>query len=506
MEKEGINNQIADRLKTLREIGNIEYAKPDPQKNEEYISRLKKSKEALLYLTRDRKFSLETIKHFRLGLSEKGTISIPIYKNGELIDWKFRTIPPEEKKFYRFPQSETYIFNGDEGLKEGIKKGEILILEGEGDAIATYQAGFKNVISLVGGANSVGHWINELDNIPKIFICLDSDSVGQEAAQNLAERLGVEKSINVKLPVKDANDFFKKYGKKEFQNVLSNSKPFPINDVVHLGDLYDEVKSNKKGIKDFKFGYQNIQDVTGGFNRGNLITLSGPTSSGKSTFALNNAIKFCQNNYPFLYIPIEDSPRYVARRIFNILSGVEVSQLNNDEWDSLKNKVIDLPFYLYVGGSKLDLNVFRNIVEIGKKIYNIEIFLLDHIHFLARRTNDMTQEIGFIVRELVEICRTFNVVIFNIAHVRNKQNSEGGWKELPHMFALKDSSGISQDSHMVIMVFQYQRETSTPILQVAIQKNREGGITKEPLEYDFDVETGIISEQSLIDEAKKIFE
>jgi len=208
--KEDIQKKINNAIQSVREVGRVDYDRPDVQKNKEYITRLLKNKEALLYLMRDRGFTIETIKHFKLGLSEKNSISIPIYKNGELIDWKFRSIPPEEKRFYRFPNSETWVFNFDEGMMEAKKKNEIYIVEGEGDAISMYQNGFHNVISLVGGAQSMGTWIMELDKINKINICLDSDQVGQESARKLAERIGLEKCQNIVLPTKDANEFFLK--------------------------------------------------------------------------------------------------------------------------------------------------------------------------------------------------------------------------------------------------------------------------------------------------------
>jgi len=488
---ESSQNKIKHKIQSLREISNISYARP-VDKTEEFHSNLLQNQDALLYLLRDRKLDLKTIEHFKLGLGEKGNLAIPIYKKGKLIDYKFRTLPPKPKGFSRFQGSETWIFN-EEGLKEGRKRGKILIVEGEIDAMSIWQVGITNVISLVGGAQQGGPWIRELDDIERVYICLDNDEPGQKAARNLADRLGIEKCINVKLPVKDANDFFKKYSAKEFRNVLKNSDKFPIKDVARLVDLYDSVKSNKLGTKDFNFHYPTLDLVTGGFNRANVIVVSGETAHGKSSFMFNVAINLCKHDTPILYVPLEDSPVYMARRMFNIVSGVEVSQLREEDWKDLKNKIRKLPFYFYTAQDKFDLNIFRKTIEEGKKIHNIEIFILDHLHFLSKRSNrKMSEEIGFLMRELVDIARYHNVTIFVISHIRKKQ-AQGGWTSMPDMNELRDSQLVKGDAHMIIMLFRAKKNDKT-IIQLAVQKNREGNTTTKHLEFDFDAETGIIKE------------
>lgn len=485
-------NKIEDKIQSLREVSNISYARP-VDKTDEFHSNLLQNQDALLYLLKDRKLDLKTIEHFKLGLGEKGNLAIPIHKDGKLIDYKFRTLPPLPKGFSRVKGSETWLFN-DEGLKEAKKKKEILICEGEIDLMSIWQAGIKNVISLVGGAQHSGPWIHELKDIEKIYICLDSDEPGQKAARNLADRLGVEKCINVKLPVKDANDFFKKYGEEEFRNVLKNSDKFPIKDVAKLDDLYEDVKSNRLGIKDFTFHYPKLDMITGGFNRANVVVVSAETSHGKSSFMFNLSINLCKHDTPVLYVPLEDNPVYMARRMFNIISGVEVSRLEERDWKILRDDIRELPFYFYTAQDKFGLDIFRQIIEEGKKIHNIEIFVLDHLHFLSKRSGrTMPEEIGFLMRELVDIARYYNVTIFVISHIRKKQ-AQGGWTSMPDMNELRDSGLVKGDAHMIIMLFRTINKAGNTVTQLAVQKNREGNTTTQHLEFDFDVETGIIKE------------
>lgn len=487
--------QIENQIKSLREITNTSYQRP-VDKTKEYIVKLHQNPDALLYLVRDRGFNLETIKHFKLGLSERGDLVIPVYKNNQLIDYKFRTLPPREKGFSRTPNSETWLFNED-GLREAKIKKEIYILESETDCITLWQNGFKNAVSLVGGANHIGKWINELNDIPQIYINLDSDPAGQKAARQLAERIGLEKCINVVLPVKDANDFFKKYTIYEFSNILKNSKKFQIKDVVTLDYFLDELKQNKTNKKDFQFGYKNLDSITGGFNKANTIIVAALSNHGKTHTMLNIALNLCYQNVPVMYIPLEDRPLYLSRRIINIFTRNEVSMFLENDWEIVKQDVSKLPFYMYIGQEKFNLDIFKKIVEVGRRVHNIEIFIIDNIQMLNVRSWEIDDEITYITKEIIETSRLYNVAIFVIAHVRKKQADykEQERKYMPGMESIKGSSTLYQDAHMVLMLFQ-TREFDKTILKLSVQKNREGGKTfgDKPLLFEFNEYTGTIDE------------
>lgn len=493
--KEG---NIDNKIQSLKEWTKTDYEVPKDKTNE-YVRRILKDEEAYLYLIRERNLKIETVEHFRLGLSEKKELAIPIYKEGKIIDYKFRTLPPKEKGFRRVPNTQTWVFNGDEGFKEGKEKGEIIICEGEIDLISLWQAGFKNVISLVGGAGNLGPWIKELDEIETIYVNLDSDNPGKKAARKLAERIGIEKCINVTLPEKDPNDFFKKYISEDYGNVLLNSDKFPIEDVVRLKDLFEEVKANPQEVKDFVFPFKSMQALTGGFSKENVIAIAGPTSHGKSSFVWNIFAKLADQGVPVLYMPLEDRMKHFGRRIFNIISGVGVWKFNSNDWDILKKKLISFPFYVYSGGEKFNLEVFESIIERGKKLYGIDIFCVDHIHFLANRgSQNYVQEVAFIMREIIQLSKKYHVTIFVVVQLtKNPKGGDEEWKKMPSMNAISDSVKIIQDAHIVMMIYR-DVDQGTPSLQVAIKKNREGGfhmMKDDFFSYDMDLETGIISER-----------
>jgi replicative DNA helicase len=196
-----------------------------------------------------------------------------------------------------------------------------------------------------------------------------------------------------------------------------------------------------------------------------------------------------------MYIPLEDNPSFLARRMFNIISDREVSTFKDEsDWEALKGRVRDFPFYMYMAQSKFNLQVFKDIIEKGKKIYNINVFVLDHLHFLIQGIENNTEEVGYLMREIVNIARAQNVTVFLVSHIR-KKIGEGAWTKMPDMNALRSSGLIKGDAHMVIMLFKHF-ENEKMIIDLAVQKNREGNITLEPITFEFDTNTGIIREQT----------
>ena len=142
------------------------------------------AKEALKYLIETRKLKLSTLQHFHVGYNvEQHEIAIPVIKDSELIDYKYRGV--SEKTFRRHPGSATWIVN-EEALQHATEDGYIIITEGELDALSVYQLGHRSVVSPTGGAQGPTPWAGKIADKVKVYINVDNDEPGQDFAQKLA--------------------------------------------------------------------------------------------------------------------------------------------------------------------------------------------------------------------------------------------------------------------------------------------------------------------------------
>ncbi len=173
------------------------------------------------YLTKDRKIDLETMKAF--GVESKqgvrfhadGVTSdayfLPYLRVGKLIHWKMIGVQRNDKgkKLITVsPGTEPCLF-GWQTIKEDARS--VVITEGEIDALTGHQYGYNCLsVPFGGGGGGKQKWIEYeypyLERFEEIFLCLDQDSEGKAATEEISKRLGAERCKVVTLPKKDLNE------------------------------------------------------------------------------------------------------------------------------------------------------------------------------------------------------------------------------------------------------------------------------------------------------------
>jgi len=213
-------------------------------------------KKALDYLLKDRGLKKEIIEEFKLGYSpedsgplqkflvgkkkydprdlEKAGIAIPRGSNlydrfngrvifplfdhrGNTVGFAGRVLPWDKRETGKYINSpETPIYHKSSvlfglNLTRGLvkKKKVAIVVEGELDAISSYQAGIKNVVAIKGSALTEDQ-VRLLSRFaPKFILALDSDLAGDAAARrglSTASKLGVEVKVAKLTKFKDPDE------------------------------------------------------------------------------------------------------------------------------------------------------------------------------------------------------------------------------------------------------------------------------------------------------------
>ena len=193
-----------------------------------------------------------------------------------------------------------------------------------------------------------------------------------------------------------------------------------------------------------------IDRILDGFRLSQLITVSGSTGSGKTTFSMELTIRM--KEYSPVWIPFEEGAEELVRKF-----------LERDETPPL--------FYTpkNITGKKTDW-IEQRIIE-GKVKFNSKIFFIDHLHFIVPFTGDRHDlSVGRTMRELKGLAKKWNVCIFIICHLRKV-----GVDKMPTLDSLRDSSFIGQESDTVIMIWRSPYKGQENYSKVGIQKNRRTG-------------------------------
>lgn len=230
-----------------------------------------------------------TIRKFKIGYEMIGGvewISIPAFKDGTVRNIKYRGL--NEKKWMQEKNAEKVLFNSDTLNNDRTT----ILVEGELKAMALDQVGIPNVVSLTGGVSTLPQeWIDLLKMKNEVIICLDSDAPGQQAAKEVAKRVGFQKCKNIVLPdAKDPDEYLfeRKHTKVDFLELVKNATRFKVQDFF-------------KGLKSAEL----IRPTSTSYlwhpyiPLGKLTMLEGDPGVGKSTLSLAIAAAVSNGHQPW---------------------------------------------------------------------------------------------------------------------------------------------------------------------------------------------------------------
>lgn len=214
------------------------------------IARLEKlGEKALAWFETTRGISNNTL--LRLGITEGrewmpqfeqevGVVCFNYLRAGQLVNIKFRG---PKKSFKMAKDAELIFYNLDAIAGEK----EVVIVEGEMDCLACYEAGIYNAISVPNGAGTGNQRLEYLDNCwtafgdkEKIILATDNDTAGRNLREELCRRLGLERCYQVTYPedCKDLNDVLIKHGRQEVKRVIAGATVWPLKGITPMEETY----------------------------------------------------------------------------------------------------------------------------------------------------------------------------------------------------------------------------------------------------------------------------
>lgn len=268
--------------------------------------------DAMDYLMNVRGFSRDIIEKQKIGVVPKrffrecGEVKALVYPylvNGNSIFAHYRTLPPSPKAFSSPAGWTVPLYNGEVLNNADLK--EVIFVEGEPDCIAALDHGVNNICGVPGANFKKAEWIDSLDRLDKVFICYDKDKVGQKAAQELANRIGVEKCWKIYLPDfqvtnedgttrsgKDLNEYFTQGGfsVEDFNKLKDDAQLFDVAGVASSKDAVQEFVDELEGKEGLEPKYKTqwpTLNTLVGFDEGDVIDILAPEKVGKTTFAMN---------------------------------------------------------------------------------------------------------------------------------------------------------------------------------------------------------------------------
>lgn len=486
-----------------------EYARP----KKEYVKPLprltKISAELLNWFEGSRGISNNTLLRFGIteatewmpkAAAEVRVICFNYLRNGELVNIKFRG---KDKDFKLNKDSELIFYNLDaiKGEKEAV------IVEGELDCLAMYEAGIYNVVSVPNGASKGTQKLEYLDNCwqdfegkERIYLMTDNDEAGQSLREELARRLGKERCFRVEYPegCKDANDVLLKFGKDQLREVKETAIQWPIDGVFDTADLFEDVisyyndgypKGTALGIPEFDEHLSLIG--------GQLTMVTGIPGSGKSEFVDYMAVKAADlNRWSWGVVGFEQPASIHFTKLIEKFIGKSfsfrrnpLSRMTQDEMERGVSFVDS--FFTFVKVDEVDITIdglIEKFIELVKRkgVKGIIIDPWNYIEYKSQPGQSETQYINECLTKIIRFLKLYDVHGIVIAHP-TKLKRESGKYEVPTLYSISGSAHFFNKTHNGITIY---RDFETGVVDVHIQKVKYSWLGKiGTVSFFYDVET-----------------
>ncbi len=418
----------------------------------------------LLRWFRDRGISEGVVRRNQISLvtvympqveEEVACIAFPYYRNGEAVNVKYRML--DGKAFRQVAGAEKTLYRIDSAQRD-----QVIITEGEVDALSCVVAGFDSVVSVPDGAPppnakhfeaKFGFLEDEpLVHVERIILAVDSDPPGRALADELARRLGRDRCCAVKWPAgcKDANDTLRDYGVEQLRQCLDAAQPWPIEDVVRVTDVSESVMNlyhhgPRKGLST---GWNSINEYYT-VEPGHLTIITGIPSHGKSEWldalAVNLALL---HGWTFAVCSPENFPleNHVAK-LAEKWTGLPFRQGPSERMAA--NHVVEALQWLHerflfiLPGQKMTIPIVLDRATSLVKRFGIRGLIIDPFNeFDHTRPRGMTETeyICDVLGELKRWAREWSVAVWLVAHPQKLYRKEDGTYPIPTPYDISGSA------------------------------------------------------------------
>jgi len=265
-------------------------------------------------------------------------------------------------------------------------------------------------------------------------------------------------------------------------------------------DLFDELSDPKLNTA-IPTGYVDLDSITGGFKRGTLTILAARPSVGKTTLALNFAMKVAETKKTVLIFSLEMSTSELSIRLASGDSRVNSDVMQDPKVSSRKEfptilksigRLSELPIFIDDTGGITVLEMKSIARQIQFK-QPIDLIIVDYLQLMkGSRIETRFQEVSENVRDLKALAKTLDVPIVALSQL--SRNLESRQDKRPMLSDLRETGEIEQTADVVMFLhrddyFKPDLEEGLNIseTELLIQKNRNGRTGKIDLIYRRDV-------------------
>jgi replicative DNA helicase len=262
-------------------------------------------------------------------------------------------------------------------------------------------------------------------------------------------------------------------------------------------DRLEELHRNKGALRGIRTGYRDLDNMTAGLQRSDLIILAARPAMGKTTLVTNLAYNVATiTKQPVLFFSLEMSKEQLIDRMLSDASGVDswnirTGNLSDEDFSKLSDamgEMAEAPIFI---DDTPGLSVLEMRTKARRAAHDqpLGLIIVDYLQLMQSNGNhngNRVQEVSEISRGLKLIARELNVPLIALSQL--SRSVESRTPPIPQLSDLRESGSIEQDADIVSFIYRpgyYEPDNPdvANITDLIIAKHRNGPVGKVQLYF-----------------------
>lgn len=274
-----------------------------------------------------------------------------------------------------------------------------------------------------------------------------------------------------------------------------NTRAFePVRNLVKGSyKLIEELFERKGEITGLTTGYKDLDKLTAGLQKSDLIVVAGRPSMGKTAFCLNIAENAARKGGAKVAIfSLEMSKESLVMRMLTSLARIDsmrvrTGDLAEADWPRLlaaADRLAHMNIFIDDQPAQTTMEIRAKTRRLAKEQGGLDLIIVDYLQLMrgVSNTQNREQEISEISRSLKAIAKELRVPVIALSQLNRSLESRNNKR--PMMSDLRESGAIEQDADVI--AFIYREEVYVPdtpdkgVAEIIVGKQRNGstGVVK----------------------------
>ncbi|AVH62842.1 replicative DNA helicase [Nostoc sp. 'Peltigera membranacea cyanobiont' N6] len=244
------------------------------------------------------------------------------------------------------------------------------------------------------------------------------------------------------------------------QKVFGVTQERPQSGLVHISDTlinnFQDIEDRNQGIAlpGIPCGFYDLDAMTSGFQRSDLIIVAGRPSMGKTAFCLNLAHNIAASyKLPVAFFSLEMSKEQLTQRLLASEAQIESSylrtgRLSQTQWEPLSRAIgilSEMPIYIddtpNITVTQMRSQARRLQAEVGTEL---GLIVIDYLQLMEGAGDNRVQELSKITRQLKGLARELSVPVIALSQL--SRGVEARTNKRPMLSDLRESGCLTGDT------------------------------------------------------------